>query len=112
MKKKKKKKKRKEYFLEVVNDDNVLFGLCRLRIKNKNAIIRELHIYGQALKLGERNKIAVQHSGFGKLLMKKAEEIAGKEKIKKLSVISGIGVREYYRKLGYKLEGPYMVKKF
>jgi len=100
----------KEYFLEIVNKDDVLFGLLRLRIANGKSIIRELHVYGQSLKLGEKGELS-QHKGFGKMLMKEAEKISKKEKINKISVISGIGVREYYRKLGYNLENTYMVKK-
>jgi len=114
-----------EYFLEIVNKDDVLFGLLRLRIFpastsppptqttkkiKRRAIIREIHVYGKALKLGEKGK--VQHTGLGKWLMSEAEKIVKKNKINKLSVISGIGVREYYRKIGYKLEGTYMVKNF
>ncbi len=99
----------KEYFLEFVNKNDILFGLLRLRIFNKKAIVRELHVYGQALKLGEKGEIS-QHKGLGKILMKKAEEITKKKKINKLFVISGIGVREYYRNLGYELESTYMVK--
>ena len=99
----------KEFFLEFVNKNDILFGLLRLRISNKIAIIRELHIYGQALNLGEEG-FDSQHLGLGKMLMQKAEEIAKKKGFKKLSVISGVGVREYYRKLGYKLEGDYMEK--
>jgi len=87
-----------------------LFGLLRLRIVENKALIRELHVYGQALKLGEQSEIASQHKGLGKWLMNKAEEIVRKHKIKKLSIISGVGVREYYRKLGYRLEENYMVK--
>lgn len=104
-----------EYFLEFVNKDDVLFGLLRLRIfdekKQKTAIIRELHIYGQALNLGEKG-LESQHRGLGKILMQKAEEIAKKHGIKKISVISGVGVREYYKKIGYELdeEGIYMIK--
>jgi elongator complex protein 3 len=101
-----------EYFLEIVNEKDILFGLCRLRIDGKEGIIRELHVYGKSLKLGEKGMIA-QHKGFGKMLMKKAEEIAKKNNIRKLKIISGIGVREYYKLLGYKLEkekGNYMVK--
>ena len=100
-----------EYFLEIINGDDILFGLCRLRIFDKKALIRELHIYGPALRLGEEGKIS-QHRGLGKLLIEETEKIIKKLKIKKLSVISGIGVREYYKRLGYKLEGTYMVKKF
>jgi len=99
-----------EYFLEIVNKDDVLFGLLRLRIVGGKAIVRELHIYGQSLKLDEKNSKASQHKGFGKMLMKEAEKIVVKEKCKKISVISGIGVREYYRNLGYELEQSYMVK--
>jgi len=104
-----------EYFLEFVNKQNVLFGLCRLRIfknrKSKQAFIRELHVYGKSLPVKsyryeeEDEKIfSVQHRGLGKKLIKKAEEICEKNKIKKLRIISGVGVREYYKKLGYKLD--------
>ena len=109
-----------EYFLEIVNKDtlkgtgNILFGLLRLRIKDKEstAIIREIHVYGKSLKLGEIGKIS-QHRGFGKWLMSEAEKIAREEKCNELKIISGVGVREYYRKLGYRLRGKreYMVKK-
>jgi histone acetyltransferase (RNA polymerase elongator complex component) len=73
------------------------------------AIVRELHVYGQALNLGQVAERS-QHRGMGKELMKKAEELSKKRGYKKLAVISGVGVREYYEKLGYKLEGNYMVK--
>ena len=97
-----------EYFLQFVNNQNILFGLCRLRISNSSAFIRELHVYGQSAEIGKKGNI--QHRGLGKKLMKKAEEITRKNKIKKLAVISGVGVRAYYRNLGYKLENEYMVK--
>jgi len=107
--------KGKEYFLQFINKDNILFGLLRLRIfgkgKEKKAFVRELHVYGKALALGEKSKESTQHQGLGKKLMKKAEEITKKNKIKELTVISGIGVRKYYKKLGYRLEEDYMVKK-
>ena len=74
------------------------------------AIIRELHVYGQSINLGEENKELGQHKGLGKQLMKKAEEITKNSGIKKLAVISGIGVREYYKNLGYNLEHWYMIK--
>jgi elongator complex protein 3 len=98
-----------EYFLEIINSEDILFGLLRLRIMKNKAIVRELHIYGQALDLGKKGK-GVQHIGIGKWLMHEAEEIVRENKIKKLAVISGIGVREYYKKLGYNLEKGYMVK--
>jgi len=100
-----------EYFLEIVNKENILFGLLRLRIFCGEAIIRELHVYGPALKLGEKGVFG-QHKGFGKQLLKEAEKIVSGKGIKELKIISGVGVREYYKKLGYVLEGNYVVKKF
>jgi len=97
-----------ESFLEIVNKDDILFGLLRLRIVGEKAVIRELHVYGKALKLGQRGELG-QHTGLGKWLMQEAEKIAS-EKCDKLSVISGVGVREYYYRLGYKLEESYVVK--
>ncbi len=98
-------------FLEIINKDNILFGLCRLRIYNKKAIVRELHVYGQALKIGEKAKQLGQHSGLGKQLIKQAEQITKEKKIPNLKIISGVGVRPYYRKLGYKLDkNGYMIK--
>ncbi len=104
----------KEYFLEIVNDNGILFGLLRLRLtkgKEGRATIRELHIYGQTLNLGEHEKGVSQHKGLGKWLMEEAEKIAKEKKYEKIYVISGIGVREYYKNLGYKLDRPYMIKK-
>lgn len=95
-------------------DKKTLYGFCRLRIdKNSKislALVRELHVYGQLVPVGDKKK--VQHSGLGKRLMVEAEKIAQKNKAKELAVISGIGVRAYYRKLGYKLRNTYMIKKF
>lgn len=95
-----------EYFLEIINKDNILFGLLRLRITNNksDAFIRELHIYGKALAIGEKAKFLGQHKGLGKKLMQEAEEITKKNKIQQLKVISGIGVREYFKKLNYRLD--------
>jgi elongator complex protein 3 len=98
----------KEYFLQYVDDDNKLFSLLRLRLA-KSAIIREVHTYGQALAILKKQKL-IQHQGLGKKLIAKAESIAKKSGFKKISVIAGVGVRDYYRKLGYELESSYMVK--
>ena len=102
-------------------------GFCRLRLQNdhfdkelskyenlkvlidKTALIRELHVYGTVKRFGEEGNQS-QHIGFGKRLMAEAERIAKENNYKKIAVISGIGVREYYKKLGYHLEGSYMVK--
>src|SRR3989344_1035245 len=106
----------KEFFISL-KQKNEIIGFCRLRfpskslrkeIKNDSAIIRELHVYGTSTGLEKIGK--VQHKGFGKLLLKKAEEICKQNSKKKLLVISGIGVRDYYKKLGYKQDGPYVSK--
>ncbi len=94
----------KEIFLEAVNEDDLLFGLLRLRLDKKDsAMVREVHVYGPALELGEQGKIS-QHKGLGKELMAMAESLANKNKKKKVQVISGVGVREYYKSLGYALD--------
>jgi len=72
------------------------------------ALIREVHTYGQEMEIGEKG--TSQHAGYGKKLIAKAEELAKKAGFKKIAVISGIGVRDYYRKLGYELVGEYMIK--
>ena len=108
----------KEFFISYEDvKNNALIGFCRLRfpsqslrkeITNKSVLIRELHVFGSAIALGKKGNI--QHVGYGKKLLAKAEQIAIKNKKHKIVVISGIGVRNYYRKLGYKKQGPYMVK--
>ncbi|CAH8532860.1 unnamed protein product [Schistosoma turkestanicum] len=81
---------------------------------NKNprcSIVRELHVYGSAVPVAARDPTKFQHQGFGTLLMEEAERIAKYEHGSlKIAVISGVGTRNYYRKLGYELEGPYMTK--
>ncbi len=74
------------------------------------ALIREVHTYGEQVRVSGRAEDASQHIGLGRRMMQEAEEISIKNGYKKIAVISGIGVREYYRKLGYTLEGTYMVK--
>lgn len=111
--------KGKEFFIAAEEpEQDILIGFCRLRfpseflrpeITKESALIRELHVYGTATAIGEEG--VVQHKGWGKKLMEKAEEIAKKKGKKKMVVISGVGVRGYYRKLGYEREGMYMVKK-
>lgn len=87
-------------------------GLVRPEFKGEVcSIVRELHVYGSVVPVHERDPGKFQHRGFGTLLMEEAERIAREEHgSSKLVVISGVGTRHYYRKLGYTLEGPYMVK--
>ncbi len=76
------------------------------------AIIREVHTYGKMLPIKSKDKKSPQHIGLGKKLILEAEKITQEEfNLKKIAVISGIGVRNYYRKLGYRLEDGYMTKK-
>ena len=78
---------------------------------NRASIVRELHVYGTAVAVHARDSSKHQHQGYGALLMEEAERIARVEhRSKKLSVISGVGTRGYYRKLGFELDGPYMSK--
>lgn len=74
------------------------------------ALIRELHVYGMHIPVNDREEGAQQHFGLGKSLLTEAENIARNAGFRKMAVISGVGVREYYRKWGYRLEGTYMVK--
>jgi elongator complex protein 3 len=74
------------------------------------ALVRELHTYGRLAPIHKEGDQG-QHRGFGKLLLEEAEKIARENGYEKLAIISGIGVREYYRKLGYELKETYMVKK-
>ncbi|HLC67521.1 MAG TPA: tRNA uridine(34) 5-carboxymethylaminomethyl modification radical SAM/GNAT enzyme Elp3 [archaeon] len=98
----------KEIFIEY--SGGALLGFIRLRLDNTNiARIRELHVYGSMTPIGEESRQA-QHKGVGKILMAQAEQIAKDNGCGDITVTSGIGVREYYRKLGYNLEGSYMTR--
>ena len=114
-----------EYFLSYeTTNKKTIYGFLRLRINNNSdnifselidaSLVRELHVYGQMTPVyGENSDEEIyqaQHLGLGKKLMAEAEKITKKHKLNKVAVISGIGVREYYKKLGYKLEGTYMTK--
>ncbi|KAJ8274787.1 hypothetical protein COCON_G00094120 [Conger conger] len=102
-------------------EQDILIGLLRLRrcspqsfrpeLKAGVSIVRELHVYGSVVPVSSRDPSKFQHQGFGMMLMEEAERIAREEHGSgKLAVISGVGTRNYYRKMGYELEGPYMVK--
>lgn len=117
-----------EIFLSYETPDNRLIGLLRLRIPSwffpeKNpgtpifralrdcAFVRELHTYGELVPIENRSGHS-QHRGWGKKLLLEAERIVREEfGIPRLAVISGIGVKEYYRKRGYEEEATYMIKK-
>ena len=105
----------KEIFLSFEDDAGTLFGLLRLRIGPKDiypALVREIHIFGSEVPIGEQDDLAAQHKGLGSALMKEAERIARDEfAADSIAVISGVGAREYFRHgFGYDLEGHYMSK--
>jgi elongator complex protein 3 len=99
---------------------DVIFGFLRLRLPSSDAhrteinhgscaIIRELRVYGPVVEIGERNPDAWQHLGLGDRMLKEAERIAVEDfQVNRLVVNSGIGVKEYYRALGYHATGPYL----
>ncbi|WP_254841287.1 tRNA uridine(34) 5-carboxymethylaminomethyl modification radical SAM/GNAT enzyme Elp3 [Natronomonas marina] len=98
-------------------EKDLLVGFCRLRFPDdpvreeldEAALVRELHVYGNEVGVGEAGDGDHQHEGYGRRLLAKAEELAREAGYEKLSVISGIGVRQYYReKLGYYQDGPYV----
>ena len=108
-----------EYFLSFEDtEEDILMGFTRLRttkesfrdeIDEDTLLVRQLKVLGSAADIGDEGD--VQHQGYGTRLMERAEEKArelGKEKV---TVISAVGTREYYRKMGYELDGPYMSKK-
>jgi len=111
-----------EYFISYENKNRTkLYAFLRLRINNNSGdnfiselkdsvLVRELHTYGQLVLVGNRDKNKIQHTGFGKRLMQIAEDLAKKHGYKKIAVIAGIGVRPYYKKLGYRQVGTYMIK--
>jgi len=111
-----------EYFISVVEPQlDKLIGLVRLRCLNNSdvfipelkdaAIVRELHVYGKQESLSKTKlNSKSQHLGLGTKLMQAAEAQAKLEGYKKIAVISAIGTREYYKKLGYHLDGSYMLK--
>ncbi len=111
-----------EYFISYENATrDKLFGMIRLRLNKQSdmtmpelrpyALIRELHVYGSHSAIGnETQKSQTQHKGLGKRLIKQAEEIAYNEGYDHVCVISGVGVREYYRKLGFIDHYTYLTK--
>lgn len=114
-----------EIFLAVEDvENNIIIGLLRLRIpsekahrreiNSRTALVRELHIYGPQIPIGNHSSDSWQHRGWGAKLLRVAEEIARYEfNCNTMYVLSGVGAREYYRKLGYRRlgEAPYMVKR-
>jgi elongator complex protein 3 len=108
----------REHFLSIISGDS-LVGFARLRTggdrwmeETKNAaLLRELHVYGSVVPLGSQPAPDQrQHRKAGRDLLAAAEERAAAEGYREIAVMSGIGVRPYYRRHGYERRGPYMVK--
>lgn len=110
-----------EYFISWENaDKTLLYGMLRLRINRDYefadpilygcAMIRELHVYGLHSTVGSMDGGNIQHQGLGKKLINKAEELAYLHGMDYITVISGVGVKEYYRKLGFADYGTYLRK--
>ena len=108
----------KEQFLQYVTENNRIVGFLRLSLpieKEKHfinelkgsAIIREVHIYGPSIEIGTKKKGKAQHLGLGKALIEKAIKISQEKGYEKVSVISAVGTRKYYLKLGFQEDGLY-----
>ena len=96
-----------EYFISSECGDAII-GYARLRIVGKEAYIREVKVFGKMAGIGDVGDF--QHRGTGKELVSIAESIARSSGADTVRVTSGVGVREYYRSVGYRLEEPYMIK--
>jgi ELP3 family radical SAM enzyme/protein acetyltransferase len=119
-----------EYFISFEADGKLskyLIGFIRLRlpggvasvakstqlpILHDCALIRELHVYSNLSNVGNNIEASYQHKGYGKRLIEEAERISKEQGYTKIAIISGTGVRNYYRKLGYTLKDTYMYKEF
>jgi elongator complex protein 3 len=112
----------REVFLsyETRGGDDVILGFLRLRKITKthrleldgSSMVRELHVYGQVINIGGTDTgDSYQHKGLGMNLLKEAERISKDElSVNKIAVISAVGTRQYYKKLGYHQDGPYVSK--
>jgi elongator complex protein 3 len=107
-----------EHFISAVSDDS-LIGFTRLRFPSRvyhavletAAVMRELHVYGSLVPVGkDAESEEWQHRNYGKVLIARAEEITSDAGFTRLAIMSGIGVRPYYRRQGYERKGPYMIK--
>jgi elongator complex protein 3 len=110
-----------EHFLSYVTPDDRLAGFLRLSFPGSNspatgmpdldqaAIIREVHIYGQSLPVGAEEQGAAQHIGLGSRLIQYAQDVARSHEYRRLAVISAVGTRRYYQRLGFQHGELYML---
>jgi elongator complex protein 3 (tRNA carboxymethyluridine synthase) len=111
-----------EHFLSFVTPDDLLAGFLRLSLPgeatpfmglddlSEAAIIREVHVFGQALAVGAEQNGAAQHAGLGSALLQHAEAIAQQHGFKRLAVIAAVGTRHYYLERGFERGEYYLVK--
>jgi len=111
-----------EHFISFVTPDDRLAGFLRLSLPGADspetgladlqgaALIREVHVYGQALAVGAESAGAAQHIGLGTRLLAQAEEIARAHGFQKLAVIAAVGTRRYYLQRGFERGELYLVK--
>jgi elongator complex protein 3 len=111
-----------EHFISYVTPDDKLAGFVRLSLPGKDspqtgisdlagaALIREVHVYGQALAVGAEKDGAAQHSGLGTSLLEEAERIAKGKGFERMAVISAVGTRGYYLGRGFERDEFYLVK--
>lgn len=101
-----------EVFMEWVDESDHIAGFARLFLPHEDAmpccaelegsaLLRELHIYGHASRLGHRDNRSAQHRGLGRLLIEEVCKRAAAGGYRRLSVISAVGTREYYRRRGF-----------
>ena len=112
-----------EIFIQAVakvSGEEKLLGFLRLSLPSEknfveelvdSAIIREVHVYGQVEAVGESGKTKAQHLGLGKKMVALAQSLAKARGFTKLAVISAVGTREYYRKLGF-IDGEFYQFKY
>jgi elongator complex protein 3 len=105
-----------EIFLSYEDSAETLFGLLRLRIQpgeegQIDALVREIHVFGQEVPVGAREENTAQHKGLGEGLLKEAERISAGRGAGTIRVLAGVGARSYFREYGYTLRDAYMIKR-
>jgi elongator complex protein 3 len=107
-----------EYFLSFETGEHIA-GFLRLSLPNSDenvlleeiagqAMIREVHVYGPAVPIGQSPRGEAQHIGLGAQLILEAKQLAEAAGYKRIAVISAIGTREYYARHGFESTGLYM----
>jgi elongator complex protein 3 len=111
-----------EHFLSYNTSDDSLVGFLRLSLPGPEAaetgikelegaaVIREVHVFGQSLPVGEEGEGAAQHAGLGTKLLQEGEKIAAEKGYSRIAVISAVGTRGYYLDRGYQRGHYYLLK--